>query len=75
MPSFDDSLVCMGGGGAYMEPLWPTTSIRCNPFLALEVALGSKRCQFGALSPPLFGDSTYISSMYVCIYFKKLLLW
>lgn len=45
---------------------------RCNPFLALEVSFGGKRCLVGALSPLMF-DGSNLDFLYICIYFKKLL--
>lgn len=43
-------------------------SNRCNPVMEFEVLLGDERERdlVGALSPPLFGDSIWISFIHVC---------
>ena len=45
------------------QPPLANGTIRCNPFLALEVLLGGKICLGRALSPPLEGDSKLFSYM------------
>lgn len=40
-----------------MEPIWPRTQKKCNPFLLLEVLFHDMRDLVGSLSPPLYGDA------------------
>lgn len=42
--------------GCHGAPL-ANNSIKCNPFLALEVSLSNEGSIVGSLSFPLFGDS------------------
>lgn len=56
----------LGCLGFSLEAPLTNNLIKCNSFLGLDVSLGGKRCQVGALSSLLFGGSIYISFM--CVY-------
>lgn len=54
--------------GVFWHPL-ANNSIRCNPFLALEVSFGAEKFQGGAFSPSyLVIPLTFLSCM--CIFYE-----